>query len=144
KNLFKKKPSTLKEIGNIYYHDSNQAKDSEMIIIILDNIDISSNNIVSEKNDFITTNELKRRNLYKYRNDAAKLPHLNDKDADVLNKSLFYFKMTYEEVYTAKVSSFHIEAALNNFIKEQFDQIENLNIGSFNNKIKSFNKKQNF
>jgi hypothetical protein len=52
--------------------------------------------------------------------------------------------MAYEEAHAAKESSFRIEAALNNFIKEQLDQIENPNVGSSNNKIKGFSKKQNF
>src|SRR6266542_2596551 len=59
------------------------------------------------------------------------VPCLNDKDANVLNKSLFYFKIAYEEAHATKESSIRIEAVLNNFIKEQFDhnQIENPNAG---------------
>ncbi len=71
------------------------------------------------------------------------VPCLNDKDANVLNKSLFYFKIAYEEAHATKESSIRIEAVLNNFIKEQFDhnQIENPNAGSSSNKTKGFSKK---
>lgn len=46
-------------------------------------------------------------------------PRLNDKDAETLNKALFYSKKAYEEALEAKRSSLRMENLINEFIKEQ-------------------------
>lgn len=46
-------------------------------------------------------------------------PRLNDKDAETLNKALFYSKKAYEEALEAKKLSLRMENLINEFIKEQ-------------------------
>ena len=47
------------------------------------------------------------------------VPRLNEKDAETLNKALYYSKKAYEEAIAAKESSLRTENAINEFIKSQ-------------------------
>ena len=50
---------------------------------------------------------------------------LNEKDAETLNKALYYSKKTYEEAIAAKESSLRTENAINEFIKSQLHNDNN-------------------
>lgn len=47
------------------------------------------------------------------------VPRLNDKDADTLNKALYYSQKAYEEALAARESSIRTETVISEFIKEQ-------------------------
>ena len=57
------------------------------------------------------------------------VPRLNEKDAETLNKALYYSKMAYEKAIAAKESSLRTENAINEFIKSQshYDNNEHSN-----------------
>ena len=50
---------------------------------------------------------------------------LNEKDAETLNKALYYSKMAYEEAIAAKELSLRTENAINEFIKSQLHNDNN-------------------
>ena len=53
------------------------------------------------------------------------VPRLNEKDAETLNKALYYSKKAYEEAIAAKESSLRTENAINEFIKSQLHNDNN-------------------
>ena len=53
------------------------------------------------------------------------VPRLNKKDAETLNKALYYSKKAYEEAIAAKESSLRTENAINEFIKSQLHNDNN-------------------
>jgi len=67
------------------------------------------------------------------------VPRLNEKDAETLNKALYYSKKAYEEAIAAKESSLRTENAINEFIKSQ---LHNDNNEHSNGKAKGDYKKK--
>ena len=53
------------------------------------------------------------------------VPRLNEKDAETLNKALYYSKKAYEEAIAARESSLRTENAINEFIKSQLHNDNN-------------------
>ncbi|CAG8717116.1 12015_t:CDS:1, partial [Funneliformis caledonium] len=47
------------------------------------------------------------------------IPQLNEKDAIVLNKAMQYFQKAFDKALKTKETVLHIEAVINEFIKEQ-------------------------
>ncbi|PKY32357.1 hypothetical protein RhiirB3_450486, partial [Rhizophagus irregularis] len=76
------------------------------------------------------------------RNEIAKVPRLNEKDAETLSKALYYSKKTYEEVLLAKESSVHMENVINEFIKAQ--SLCNESNENSNGESKGHTKKKQF
>ena len=66
----------------------------------------------------------------------------NDKNMDILAKSIYYSKLAYEEAILAKESAIRTETAIADFIKEQSSR----NNPSENNNMdfKGFHKKKHF
>ena len=68
------------------------------------------------------------------------VPRLNEKDAETLNKALYYSKMAYEEAIAAKESSLRTENAINEFIKSQLhnDKHSNREVKGYHTKKKHY------
>ena len=69
------------------------------------------------------------------------VPRLNEKDAETLNKALYYSKKAYEEAIAAKESSLRTENAINEFIKSQS---HNDNNEHSNGKVKGYHTKKKY